>query len=184
MLCPYGNIITLCVSVACSSPLNLKIMYSEKFFQEQFALTGMQAADYAKAYHRLQRLLAAVDPLRKSHRNRHCHYGEEALELLRELAGVENEHQSLALLKKVFYKFAQSGRQEALEAARAMLSIRDSYIWPKDVYEDGNEKEAVPVKAKFSLAVLHSGHSKMKKVIKEPSIGEGSFTGSVNISHC
>jgi hypothetical protein len=122
-------------------------MYNEKFFQEQFALSPMQAADYAKAYYRIHLLLTDADPLKRSRRNRYYHYEEEALVLLFELEHVENEAQSFDVLKNTFPKFVSSRKQQVAETARTLLSIRDNYIWPKDVYDDWNQNKVVAVKA-------------------------------------
>jgi hypothetical protein len=116
-------------------------MYDKQFFQESFALTGMQAEDYQKAFNRIHELLKEVDPLKRGRRQRFFHYEEEAVTMLNELHSVNNEGDALALLRKFFFKFTQSGIKGASEAARRLLSIRDSYIWPKYVYDDWKENE-------------------------------------------
>ncbi len=130
----------------------------QKFLKELFALTALQAEDYAKAYLRIQLLLQEVDPRKKHRRDRLNWYEEETLELLCALKGVESEFQSFLLLKKVFYNFAQSGRQETFYAARVIVSIRDNYIWPGEIYDDWNGNGSVVGKVQFSPAFIHSGN--------------------------
>ncbi len=112
-----------------------------------------QAADYLKAYNRLNRLLKKIDPLKMARRHRFYHYENEALQILDKLHIVENETDAMALLAKLFYGFAKSGKQQAFDAARAILSVRDNYIWPQEIYDDWKET-GVPVKAKSIPAAV------------------------------
>lgn len=128
-------------------------MYNKDFFQEQFVLIDPQATDYLKAYNRLNRLLKEIDPLRAARRHRFYHYENEALQMLDKLHLVENETDAMALLAKLFYGFAKSGKQQAFDAARAILSVRDNYIWPQEIYDEWKET-GVPGKPKSSPAAV------------------------------
>jgi len=128
-------------------------MYNKEFFQEQFSLIEPQAADYFKAYNRLNRLLKEIDPLRMERRHRFYHYENQALQMLDKLHLVENRTDAMALLAKLFYGFAKSVKQQAFDAARAILSVRDNYIWSQEIYEDWKETSE-PVKVKSSHAAV------------------------------